>query len=99
MHDRLASPLIVKALPLADGRFAPCALWLHRGYPDGKVGLKKDDPRHDRSRADFDVLVAPGDKARFAPLASGNDAPQGTRLRTAFFDWLKRIPNLVVVAL
>jgi CRISPR-associated protein Cmr1 len=97
-HDRLASPLIVKALPLADGRFAPCALWLYRGYPNGNVGLKAADPRSQRSRATFDVLVAPGDKAMFAPLDAGKNEPVGTRLRAAFFDWLAQRPGIVVVA-
>lgn len=32
--DRLASPVIVKAMALADGRHVPCALWLHRAYPE-----------------------------------------------------------------
>src|SRR5690606_20083052 len=34
-EDRLASPLIVKAVPLAGGTFVPCALWLNRAYPAG----------------------------------------------------------------
>src|SRR5262249_7171392 len=55
--DRLASPLIVKALPLATGQFAPCALWLNRAYPVGEVCLK--DFRN--SGAPFDRLVADGD--------------------------------------
>ena len=38
--DRFASPLIVKALPLADNRFVPCALWLNRAYPVGAVSLR-----------------------------------------------------------
>jgi CRISPR-associated protein Cmr1 len=97
-HDRLASPLIVKALPLADGRFVPCALWLFRGYPDGTVGLKGSDPRTERSRAGFDVLVAQGDKAMFAPLDVARSEPVGMRLRTAFLDWLGRRSGIVVVA-
>lgn len=85
--DRLASPLIVKPLPLAGGRFAPCALWLHRAYPNGKVGLVR---RHGNDRAlvksteaQFDVLVAPGDAPCFAPLRGKPS------LRQAFLDWLK----------
>lgn len=97
-HDRLASPLIVKALPLADGRFAPCALWLYRGYPDGQVALKQADPRAARSTADFDLLVAPGDSARFAPLAIGMKEAPGRRLRAAFFEWLRGKPHVQVVA-
>lgn len=32
-RDRFASPLIVKPLALADGKFVPLALWLRRAYP------------------------------------------------------------------
>lgn len=90
VHDRLASPLIVKALPLAGGRFAPCALWLHRGYPKhGEViVIPSKGSRPGNSAAPFDRLVATGDTARYAPLAGAAGAPEGTRLRKAFFDWL-----------
>ena len=85
-HDRLASPLILKAFPLADGMFVPCALWLERGYPrDSKVVLR--GPRRGSSGADFDQLVAPGDTPLFSALADVN-APPGRRLRTAFLRWL-----------
>lgn len=87
--DRLASPLIVKALPLADGSYAPCALWLWRGYPrNGRVALKPGDPRSRDSAAEFDLLVADGDTALFEPLGVGQAAEAGVRLRTAFFTWL-----------
>lgn len=102
VYDRLASPLIVKALPLADGRFVPCALWLYRSYPkDGEVILdpKDKDDRSARSAAPFDVLVAPGDQARYTPLNRPASEPAGTRLRNAFFDWLARTnPSLRTVA-
>jgi len=78
-HDRLASPLIVKALPLADGTFVPCALWLHRANPEGEVFLKGC---YD-SGAPFDLLVAKGDTAQFSALADK------ATLREAFLDWLK----------
>ena len=88
-HDRLASPLIVKALPLANGDFVPCALWLFRGYPEGgHVILEPTDIRSDRSAANFDDLLAPDDVAQYAPLGRARNAPPGRRLRTAFFDWL-----------
>lgn len=78
-HDRLASPLIVKALPLADGTFAPCALWLNRAHPaNGQVVLRNVN----NSQAPFDRLVASGDTARFSALANK------TSLRQAFLDWL-----------
>lgn len=86
LRSRLASPLIVKALPLADGRFAPIALWLHRAYPDGVVGMVDRGSRGPKrlvkgSEAPFDRLHAPGDPILYAPLAADS-------LRAAFCDWL-----------
>jgi len=99
-HDRLASPLIVKALPLADGTFAPCALWLNRSLPAGaQVGLAR--PKQGRPNekevdpatvAPFDRLIATGDAARFAALANK------TSLRQAFLDWLHTKYQTTVVA-
>lgn len=88
-HDRLASPLIVKALALADASFVPCALWLNRAYPtNGEVVLRNLN----NSQAPFDRLVANGDAARFAALANK------TSLRQAFLDWLHaRYQTTVVV--
>lgn len=83
IHDRLASQLIVKALPLADGQFTPCALWLNRAYPAGsEVVLVRNGHVVNASAAPFDRLVAPGDTARFRPLAGK------ASLRDAFLDWL-----------
>ncbi len=99
--DRLASPLIVKALALADGTFVPCALWLNRAYPsNGQVGLarpkqgrrpneKEVDPR---TVAPFDRLVAPGDRPHFSALANKRS------LREAFLDWLRAKYQTTVVA-
>ncbi len=87
-HDRLASPLIVKALPLADDTFVPCALWLHRAYPPGEVILQGTAG----SGAAFDLCVAPGDKPLFSALAG-----KGT-LRTAFLAWLCARHQATVVA-
>jgi len=78
-HDRLASPLIVKALPLADGTFVPCALWLNRAHPVGGEVVLRNAPN---SQAPFDRLVASGDTPRFAALANKQS------LRQAFLDWL-----------
>lgn len=78
-HERLASPLIVKALPV-EGGFAPMALWLNRQNPaNATVGL--EGSRSDR-RAKFDVLLGRGDEAKFLALAGK------ATLRDAFFDWL-----------
>ncbi|MCL4685853.1 type III-B CRISPR module RAMP protein Cmr1 [Myxococcota bacterium] len=88
-HDRLASQLIVKALPLADGTFVPCALWLNRAYPaGGEVILKNTN----NSQAPFDRLVANGDTARFSALANK------ANLRQAFLDWLHAKYQTTVVA-
>ena len=88
-HDRLASPLIVKALPLADGTFAPCALWLNRAHPaNGQVVLRNVN----NSQAPFDRLVAAGDNAHFSALANK------TSLRQAFLDWLQTKYQTTVVA-
>ncbi|MBZ4423276.1 type III-B CRISPR module RAMP protein Cmr1 [Myxococcus sp. RHSTA-1-4] len=83
-HDRLASPLIVKALPLADGRFEPIALWFERGYPeDGGVVMVQGGRTVPGTRADFDVLSAREDAPLFWPLRRERG------LRDAFFGWLK----------
>ncbi len=97
-HDRLASPLIVKAMPLAGGTFVPCALWLNRAYPEGgevvlfhiqKDGHKERDPN---SAAPFDRLVAPGDRPQFLALDGKGS------LRAAFLDWLRARCHTAVVA-
>lgn len=87
-HDRLASPLIVKAMPLADGTFVPCALWLDRAYPAGEVVLRGMN----NSAAPFDRLVAAGDTPRFSALAGKQS------LRQAFLDWLRATYQTTVVA-
>lgn len=98
-HDRLASPLIVKALPLANGQFAPCALWLHRGYPaGGEVGLRLKDVPKPLAKAEFDMLVSPGDKALFRPLDTNPSVAKGMALRSAFLTWLVQSKKTQVVA-
>nr|MBA3884761.1 CRISPR-associated protein Cmr1 [Acidobacteriota bacterium] len=87
-HDRLASPLIVKALPLADGTFVPCALWLARAHPPGDVVLRGVNS----SAAPFDRLVAAGDTPRFTALVNKSS------LRDAFLDWLHVRYQTTVVA-
>jgi CRISPR-associated protein Cmr1 len=92
-HDRLASPLIVKALPLADGTFVPCALWLNRAYPrDGQVVVYVNKKIVPHSQAPFDKLVADGDQPKFRALENK------TSLRQAFLDWLHEVHKTTVVA-
>jgi CRISPR-associated protein Cmr1 len=91
--QRLASPLIVKALPLATGQFCPLALWLDRRFPEaGEVGLssKASGPLDPKTLAAFDRLVSEEDSPRFLPLEEGRNEVQGHRLRTSFEAWLKK---------
>jgi CRISPR-associated protein Cmr1 len=89
VRERLASPLIVKAMPLADGSFVPIALWLCRAWPEGKVVLVRKGQRAPvpGSFAPFDRLLAPGDTALYAPL-------QAPSLPESFFRWLKSHPEV-----
>ncbi|NTX41320.1 type III-B CRISPR module RAMP protein Cmr1 [Myxococcus sp. CA033] len=83
VRDRLGSPLIVKAMPLANGRFEPIALWMERGYPTGgQVVLMQGGNPLDATRADFDKLAAEHDQPLFNPLRRSKS------LREAFFTWL-----------
>jgi CRISPR-associated protein Cmr1 len=90
-HERAASPLIVKALPLAQG-FCPCALWLARSYPEGYVAV--------RGRADSaalpDFLGSESDRVKQrqirAPIAGH------ASVKDAFIGWVARKPGLVQVA-
>jgi CRISPR-associated protein Cmr1 len=88
-HERLASPLIVKAMPLANGEFVPIALWLNRACPqNGEVVLRDVHG----SAAPLDLLVAGGDTPRFSALAGKQS------LREAFLDWLHAKYSTTVVA-
>ncbi|MCM2332321.1 MAG: type III-B CRISPR module RAMP protein Cmr1 [Anaeromyxobacteraceae bacterium] len=78
--ERLASPLIVKALPLRQG-YAPIALWLVRGHPGGSevVVVQRGG-------------VVPGSAAPWLPL-SADPGPMFApltkpSLMDAFFDWI-----------
>ena len=76
-HNRLASPLIVKPLPVRQG-FLPMALWLNRAEPAGQVIAKQGARSISDSAASFSPFRAP----LFRP-ASGKSS-----LRDAFCDWL-----------
>jgi len=87
VHDRLASPLIVKPLAIASDSkkpvFSPIALWLNRASPDGEVVLSLGNDKIVRnSAAEFEQFLAPGDEVFFEAL---RDKPS---LRDAFFAWL-----------
>ena len=80
--DRLASPLIVKALPLADGKFVPCALWLARGFPAGKAVLVMNKHVVSGSAAPFERMRGDGDTDLHDALKDKSS------VRQAFLDWL-----------
>lgn len=83
-RDRLASPLIVKAMPLAGGQCVPAALWLFRGYPGtGEVVLSRDGDVVPGSAAPFDALHAEGDHVLYEPLHGKST------MREAFTTWLR----------
>ena len=84
-RDRLASPLIVKPLPVHGG-FLPMALWLNRAAPDGKVIAKQGSGR---SRVTVRSSGAPFSRPFNAPLfTSVTPALAKSSLRDAFCAWL-----------
>lgn len=90
LRDRLASPLILKALPLANGTYVPIALWLDRAYPEGgEVGLKDGERLRRGSAAPFDRLHAQGDADLYQPLRGAQT------MKEAFITWLEREKRLV----
>jgi CRISPR-associated protein Cmr1 len=93
-RERLASPLIIKALPLVEGRFVAIALWLHRAWPAGKIVLEIARAVIPGSAASFDALVAPGEAPLFTALT---DTSTLSTLRSAFLDWLARRTDVVSV--
>jgi len=90
--ERLASPLIVRPFGFADGTWRPGLLWLNRAFPEGDVVLFDGGTPVAGSEASFDMVAAPGDKVRFAPLATAEvgAATPGSKVRTAFFEWVKK---------
>lgn len=90
-HSRLASPLIVKPLQLADGRCVALALWLRRTLPPNSVVGIKARPVVGAplalvatSEAPADLMDVPGDIAPYKPLVGKPD------MKTAFLDWVDR---------
>jgi len=81
--DRLASPLILKPVQLADGRVAPLALWLNRTLPPGaQVGLVDGDHLQAGTTAPLGAPMPASDKHLFTPLAGSSG------LREAFLAWV-----------
>lgn len=81
-RERLASPLVVKPMALANGQFAPLALWLFRALPGGEVQLRGNRA----SAAPFGKLVGTrgdaSETAQFQPLNAGGN------LRDIFLNWV-----------
>ncbi|MGH7098283.1 MAG: type III-B CRISPR module RAMP protein Cmr1 [Stellaceae bacterium] len=72
LQDRMASPLIIKPLPVVGG-FYPCALWLMRGYPPGEVVVLRQG-----GRAQGAVT---GSEAVFRPALSDADKTVAEKLK------------------
>ncbi len=92
-HDRLASPLITGCMPLHAKEFVPFALWLGRGYPmerKAAVFKKTNEKTTFEFDADFDDLGT--STAEIVQI--GQEAENGYRMRTAFFAWLQKRPNV-----
>jgi CRISPR-associated protein Cmr1 len=89
--DRLASPLILKPLQLADGRYAPLALWLERELPPNAAVFVKDNrtlPGGVSTDAPFDHMKGGRDTDQFDALVGK------TTVREAFIDWLCAKPGI-----
>lgn len=83
-HSRLASPLILKAVPLQDGTFVAAAIWLNRAFPEGgQVVAVRRNALIPNSQAPFERLVAPGDNTELKWLRDASS------LRDAFFNYLR----------
>jgi CRISPR-associated protein Cmr1 len=101
VRERMASRLIVKALPTLQGA-RPCLLWLARSNPDGmQVIARRADSASKtwetlpNSGADPDHMGSAGDQADARRL----NAPLTLRtsLQTAFNDWVRRKGGAVQV--
>ena len=90
-HDRMASPLIIKPLATMQG-FRPCALWLARPDPPGRVALRGQP----LSSAAFGYVGSPADRALHAKLRG----PLGTAIsvQDAFLRWVASQRDVVRVA-
>lgn len=90
--ERLASALIVKALPLSERTYVPLALWLRRAEPaGGQVVLCDGNQVVARSAAPFGRRLGAGDQALYQPLH------ELSTLQDAFFAWLGRRDGVVLV--
>ncbi len=90
VFKRLSSPLIVKPLALANGRFVPLALWMYReDPPGGEVVLQRGRTVVRGSATPFGLVNAPGDPPAGA-LLPFRPLRRAATVRDAFFDWIGR---------
>jgi CRISPR-associated protein Cmr1 len=82
LQDRMASPLILKALPVVGG-FFPCALWLTRGHPRGQVVVVRQGNREGGavagSAANFGAGLSNSDRQLAQELGAPWDGSPGIR--------------------
>jgi len=97
-RDRMASPVIVKALPTRQG-YRPCVLWLSRNHPPGQVIAIDTGTRNSPARfpAAFGSVGTAADhhQARklHSPLAGKSS------VKEAFLDWVRTHKDVVQVPL
>ncbi|MCC6157459.1 MAG: type III-B CRISPR module RAMP protein Cmr1 [Deltaproteobacteria bacterium] len=101
IQDRLASPVITKAIQVGEDQFLPVIVGFETDPPDGQVVLMdphaapnaEDKDRYVKgSAAPFDTISGAGDTGvRYQPLRSPavTTAPAGQKVLTAFREWVK----------
>ncbi|MGE4046215.1 MAG: RAMP superfamily CRISPR-associated protein [Acetobacteraceae bacterium] len=94
-QDRMASPLILKALPTLQG-FRPCALWLARPALPGRVAIRMNTQILPNSYATPGYIGSKTDQAKYitlkAPLA------RNLSVQNAFLNWIVSKKRVVWVA-
>ena len=95
--DRLASPVMVKALPTRQG-YRSCALWLSRAAPPGELVAVTTETgsRIPGSEAPFGYMGSPADMT----IASRLGAPHAGKptVKAAFIDWVAKKDGVVRIA-
>lgn len=99
IQDRMASPVIVKALPTLEG-FRPCVLWLSRSNPAGQVVARRTDwpgkPLIAGSAAGFSYVGSAADQRAFVAL--GSPLARQPSVRDAFVAFVLGQAGVVQVA-
>lgn len=95
-RDRMASPVIVKALSTIQG-YRPCVLWLSRNYPPGQVVAIETGTRNSPARfpAPFGSVGTERDQRQANALKSPLAGKRS--VKDAFLDWVANQPDVIQV--